>query len=195
MSILTPASPHQVIRNPQGQASLIRLAQQTSPGLLVTASGLGDGQVDTQVAEACDFLTPHWNGTKGEQIALRVAWLKRFGKPIVCNEDDKTGRQAVAAMHATVGSGASYGLMLQAHNQTFPFHFDSAADDHQFYAALKDLTSGTAPQPAETNSDSLAPSARHTQLLSSTGIARWLARGRVGRRNRNVGWHGPKQNC
>ncbi|MCA9157014.1 MAG: serine hydrolase [Planctomycetales bacterium] len=150
---------HQVIRNPQGQASLIRLAQQTSPGLLVTASGLGDGQVDTQVAEACDFLTPHWNGTKGEQIALRVAALKRFGKPIVCNEDDKTGRQAVAAMRATVGSGASYGLMLQAHNQTFPFHFDGAGDDHQFYAALKDLTSGTAPQPAGTSSDSLEPSA------------------------------------
>ncbi len=150
---------HRILRDPQGEARLIRLAQQTSPGLLVTASGLGDGQVDTQVAEACDFLTPHWNGTKVEQIAVRVAALKRFGKPIVCNEDDKTGRQAVAAMQATVGSGASYGLMLQAHNQTFPFHFDGAADGHQFYAALKELTSGTTPQPTGTSSDSLGPSA------------------------------------
>ena len=148
-----PGFVHSVIRDHLGQASLIKLAKQTSPGLLVTASGYGDGQVAADVADACDFLTPHWNGTKVEQIASRVATLKRFGKPIVCNEDDKTGSQAVAAMQATVGSGASYGLMLQAHNQTFPFHFDGAADDPEFYAALKTFTSTPAPQPASPESD------------------------------------------
>jgi CubicO group peptidase (beta-lactamase class C family) len=71
----------------------------------------------------------------------RVAALKKFGKPIVCNEDDKVGGQAVAALRATVGSGAGYGLMLKDHNQTYPFQFDGAADDKVFYAALKAVTS------------------------------------------------------
>ena len=131
---------HEIIRSSHGQASLIRRAKETSPRLLVTASGLGDGHVHAEVAEACDFLTPHWNGTKVPDIPVRVTALKRIGKPIVCNEDDKTGNNAVAALRATVQSGAGYGLMLQDHNQTFPFRFDGAADDPIFYAALKNLT-------------------------------------------------------
>ena len=90
---------------------------------------------------ACDFLTPHWNGTKVEDIPARVKALARFGKPIVCNEDDKVGAQAAAALKATVSSGAAYGLMLKDHNQSFPFHFEGAADDPVFYAALKAITS------------------------------------------------------
>ncbi len=156
---------HPVIRNPEGQTSLIRLAKQTLPGLLVTASGYGDGRVAEEVAEACDFLTPHWNGTTVDQIAARVATLQRFGKPIVCNEDDKTDRQAVAAMQATISHGASYGLMLQAHNQTFPFHFDGAADAPEFYAALKTLTSTPISQPA-----SPASSPRQPSDEASTGL-------------------------
>jgi CubicO group peptidase (beta-lactamase class C family) len=132
---------HRVIRDPQGQASLIQLVKQTSPELLVTASGYGDGKIHPEVAEAVDFLTPHWNGTKVEDIPIRLAALKRFGKPIVCNEDDKVGERAVAALRATVGSGAGYGLMLKDQNQTFPFHFEGAADDEVFYAALKAVTS------------------------------------------------------
>src|SRR5258705_70926 len=69
---------HPLIRDAQGQASLIRLAKETAPGLLVTASGLGDGVIHREVAEACDFLTPHWNGTKGEDIPARVTALRRF---------------------------------------------------------------------------------------------------------------------
>ena len=30
--------------------------------------------------------------------------------------------------------------MLKEHNQTFPFHFDGAADDPVFYAELRKLT-------------------------------------------------------
>jgi len=133
---------HGVIRDAKGQAGLIRLVKETWPGLLVTASGYGDGKVHPEVAEACDFLTPHWNGTQVEDIPARVAALKKFGKPIVCNEDDKVGERAVAAMQATVQSGAAYGLMLKDHNQTFPFHFDGVQDDAVFYAALKAITSG-----------------------------------------------------
>lgn len=142
---------HPVIRDPKGQASLIRLVKETVPGLLVTASGYGDGKVHPEVAEACDFLTPHWNGTKVEDIPARVAALKRFGKPIVCNEDDKTGERAVAALRACVENGCAYGLMLKDQNQTFPFHFEGAADDPVYYAALKAITSGKAlPAPNKT---------------------------------------------
>ncbi len=135
---------HPVIRDPRGQAGLIRLARETAPGLLVTASGYGDGKVSPEVAEACDFLTPHWNGTKVEDIPARVAVLRRFGKPIVCNEDDKVGARAVAALQASVGAGAAYGLMLKDRNQTYPFRFDGAADDPIYYAALQAVTSGRA---------------------------------------------------
>ncbi|MCA9037816.1 MAG: serine hydrolase, partial [Planctomycetaceae bacterium] len=116
--------------------------------LLVTASGYGDGKVHDDVAEACDFLTPHWNGTKPQNIAARVTALKRFGKPIVCNEDDKTGTDAVAALKASVENGCGYGLMLKDHNQTFPFQFAGASDDPEFYAALKTLAKGTVASPS-----------------------------------------------
>ncbi|MFO0978783.1 MAG: serine hydrolase [Planctomycetaceae bacterium] len=131
---------HDIIRSAQGQASLLRLARQTVPDILLTASGYGDGKIDPEVAEACDFLTPHWNGTPVEKIPERLALLQKFGKPIVCNEDDRTGDQAVAALKATVKNGAGYGLMLKDHNQKFPFHFHGAADDRIFYSVLCGMT-------------------------------------------------------
>lgn len=149
---------HSVIRNPGTQAELIRLARQTAPGLLVSASGYGDGRIDWQVAEAADFLLPHWNGTKVEQIPARIATLKKFGKPVVANEDDKTGAEAAAALRVSVDHRAGYGLMLQHHNQRFPFHFDGAADDPVFYEALKQLTTSRAnPRGAAKTSDYFPP--------------------------------------
>ena len=132
---------HELIRKPIGMASLIRLAKETAPGLLVSASGYGDGLVHKEVIEASDFLLPHWNGTPVKDIPARIAKMKSSGKPIVCNEDDKTGASAVAAMQASIANGAGYGLMLSDHNQTFPFHFDGAADDEVYYSALKTATS------------------------------------------------------
>jgi CubicO group peptidase (beta-lactamase class C family) len=145
---------HKLIREPKGTASLVRLAKETSPGLLVTASGLGSGTIDAEVAQACDFLTPHWNSTPVEQIPVRLAALKKYGKPIVVNEDDKTGESAAKALEATVAGGEGYGLMLQKHNQTYPFHFDGPADDPVFYAALMRLTS---PAAAQVDSRTLEP--------------------------------------
>ncbi|MBN2508563.1 MAG: serine hydrolase [Verrucomicrobia bacterium] len=145
---------HPVIRDPQGQAGLIRLARKTAPGLLVSASGYGDGKVHPDVARAADFLLPHWNGTKVDAIPQRIAAFKPYGKPVVCNEDDKTGLHAVAALEACVRHGASYGLMLKDCNQTFPFRFNGAADDPVFYARLRELTrpappAAAAPEPRE----------------------------------------------
>jgi CubicO group peptidase (beta-lactamase class C family) len=131
---------HPVIRDPEGMAGLIRLAKETAPGLLVSASGYGDGKVHREVAEASDFLLPHWNGTSVTDIPERVAALMRYNKPVACNEDDKTGLQAAAALRATVRAGAGYGLMLKDRNQTFPFAFSGPADDPEFYQALREAT-------------------------------------------------------
>lgn len=147
---------HPLIRDPKDQAGLIRLAKETAPGLLISASGYGDGKIDAEVAEAADFLLPHWNGTPVHHIPGRVAALKRFGKPIVCNEDDKTGSQAVAAMQASISSGAAYGLMLKERNQTFPFRFQGEADDPVFYAALRAATSESREASSETTRGAVA---------------------------------------
>lgn len=111
-----------------------------APELLISTSGLGSGFIDPVVAEACDFLLPHWNGTKVEDIPAKVLVLKQYGKPVVCNEDATEGGEAVAKMRATVKSGVAYGLMLQKINQHDPFVFEGTTDDPVYYAALKDLT-------------------------------------------------------
>lgn len=122
------------------QAELIRLARKTAPGLLVSTSGLGDGRIPDEVAAAADFLLPHFNTTKVEEIAACIVALKKFGKPIVCNEDDKTGDLGAKAAEVCVENGASWGLMLVNVNQHFPLKFQGAADDPIVYATLKRLT-------------------------------------------------------
>jgi hypothetical protein len=152
---------HGLIKQPAGIASLIRLAKETAPGLLVSASGYGDGFIHKEVAEASDFLLPHWNGTSVADIPARISILRKFGKPIVCNEDDKTGANAAAAMQASVAHGAGYGLMLKQHNQSSPFHFDGGKDDPVYYAALKDATSRKQPDAPPAKVSSAPPSGQH----------------------------------
>ena len=90
---------------------------------------------------AADFLLIHFNGTDVEDIPDRIAALKRFNKPIVCNEDDKQGKTAARAAELCVANGASWGLMLSSQNQYFPLEFHGAADDPVVYRKLKELTS------------------------------------------------------
>ncbi|MGC9326395.1 MAG: hypothetical protein ACP5I1_02060, partial [Candidatus Hinthialibacter sp.] len=132
---------HAVLQSPRGQVELIRLAQQTNPELLVSTSGLGDGKMPEMVAEAADFILIHFNGTPVGQIPERINALKKFGKPIVCNEDDKTGERAARAMEASVHNGASWGYMNKEVNQYIPFEFHGSQDDPVLYERLKKITS------------------------------------------------------
>jgi len=84
---------HPILKRPEGQARLIRLARETHSGLLVSASGYGDGKLPEAVAQASDFLLIHFNGVRVDDIPDRINRLRRFGKPIVCNEDDPPGPQ------------------------------------------------------------------------------------------------------
>ena len=120
---------------------MIRLARRTAPQLLVSSSGGGDGKVHDEVAEASDFLLIHFNSVKlVKDIPSRIEALKRFHKPIVCNEDDRPVGEVPAAADAAVASGASYGLMLVDLNQRFPFTFNGAADAPEVYAKYRQLT-------------------------------------------------------
>lgn len=116
------------------------LAKRTAPGLLVSASGLGDGNLPDAVTRDSDFLLIHFNDTRSEQIPDRIGALKQHGKPIVCNEDDKTGSFGAQAAELCVTHGASWGLMLVEHNQHYPFTFDGPVDDLVVYTRIKQLT-------------------------------------------------------
>jgi CubicO group peptidase (beta-lactamase class C family) len=145
---------HAIVRSPQGQCELIKLARAAwqeaaaaavptvtgAPGILVSTSGLGDGQLDEAVAQSSDCLLIHFNGVPSGQIPDRIAALRKYGKPIVCNEDQKEGEEAARAARISVEHGASWGLMLLDHNQRFPFEFWGARDDPVVYATLAELS-------------------------------------------------------
>lgn len=147
---------HPILKKPAGQVELIRLAKKISPTLLVSTSGLGDGRLPDDVARVSDFLLIHFNGTKLDDIPKRIQALKKYGKPIICNEDQKYGEQAAEAARLSVEHGASWGFMHEKINQHFPFHFKGRIDDPAVYAKLKQLTSP-------------APDGEETALLTPTG--------------------------
>ena len=134
---------HQLLRSPGGQAELIKLAKRTHPDLLVSTSGIGDGKLHEEVADAADFLLIHFNGVQVDDIPARIEALKTYGKPIVCNEDDKIGAKAAQAARLSVKHGASWGLMLNDLNQYMPFEFHGGQDDPVVYHQLRQLTNPT----------------------------------------------------
>lgn len=141
---------HRLLRTADGICELIHLAKRTVPGLLVASSSTENGVLDDRVAQASDFLLIHLNSTRLEDIPRRIARLKKFGKPIVCNEDQKVGEAGAKAAETCIANGASWGLMEEKINQHFPFTFHGAADDPEVYAALKQLASPIRPAAAET---------------------------------------------
>jgi len=92
-----PGFRHGILKDPDGQAELIGLAKQTAPGMLVSTSGLGHGRLPAAVAEAADFLLIHYNETPLVEIPDRIAALRGYDKPIVCNEDVKDGEEGARA--------------------------------------------------------------------------------------------------
>ena len=131
---------HSLLKTAEGQVELIALAKKVHFDLLVSTSGLGDGACPKQVSRVADFLLIHLNGTKIDDIPARIKALREHGKPIVCNEDAKTGNAGVQAAEECIANGASWGLMVEKVNQHYPFSFKGAADDEMVYAALGKLT-------------------------------------------------------
>jgi hypothetical protein len=130
---------HEIIRTAEGIIELIKLAKNENPSLLVSASGFGDGKIDSLVAEASDFILIHFNHTPVENIPARVNALNKYNKPILCNEDDKVGKEAVQALRASLESGCSWGYMNIQVNQHLPFEFNGKKDDLLLYKSMEYL--------------------------------------------------------
>lgn len=129
------------LRTPAAQVELIELARTAHPRLLVSTSGMGTGTIPPEIARAADFVIIHFNNTPLDQIAERIARVRRAhpGKPIVVNEDNKVGAAGAEAAERSISEHASWGYMGAEVNQNAPFRFEGAADDPPVYARLANL--------------------------------------------------------
>jgi len=124
----------------EGQIELMEMAKAVHPSLLVSTSGLGHGRFPEALVASADFLLIHFNNTALEDYTDKINSLKKYGKPIVCNEDDKTGKEGAAALAYSVTNGASWGFMESGVNQHIPFEFRGEKDDPEVYKMFKDMT-------------------------------------------------------
>jgi hypothetical protein len=136
-----PGFDHAVLRSDAGVAGLIRLAQQRHSSLPVSASTRGTARTTPRVAAASDVILVHFNQLSTSEIRSRVRDLRSAyrNKPIVGNEDGRTGSAAVAALMASVDAGASYGLLVERINQYYPFYFRGRSDDATVYDQYRAL--------------------------------------------------------
>lgn len=133
---------HGILRSDAGMADLIRLAKSRHSGLPVSASYLRNGQTTSRVGAASDVILVHFNNLALSDIPARVRALRSAypGKPILCNEDARTGSAAASAASASVQAGASYGLMVERRNQHWDFDFYGRRDDPTAYDRYVALT-------------------------------------------------------
>jgi hypothetical protein len=124
----------------KGQVELIEYAKSLHPGLLVSTSGMGSGQMPDSIVQVADFVTIHFNTTRLDKYGERINALKKSGKPVICNEDDKTGKEGAAALALSVINGCSWGYMNVEKNQTLPFMFEGVKDDTIVYDLMKKVS-------------------------------------------------------
>jgi hypothetical protein len=124
-----------------GQRELILLAKELNPELLVSTSGMGNGIFPGSLAEVADFLLIHFNTTSLDLYPERIEELKKYNKPIVCNEDDKIGPEGAAAQAISVMNGCGWGYMGLVRNQHFPFEYLGIDDDPDVYLMYRNITS------------------------------------------------------
>src|SRR5690606_38936303 len=104
-----------------------------------SASGMGNGRLDHHVMSAADFLLLHFNSTPVARIGRVVGGASKISKPVVCNEDDKTGAEGAKALEESTANLCSWGYMNEKKNQHFPFEFHGPEDDPIVYAKLREL--------------------------------------------------------
>ena len=123
-----------------GQVELIQLAKQQNPTLLVSTSGMGNGKLEDELISVADFLLIHFNNTSLDDYGERIKALKKYGKPVVCNEDDKLGQAGAMALTFSVLNGCGWGYMNSPKNQNIPFEFDGIEDDQEVYEMFRNVT-------------------------------------------------------
>lgn len=129
------------IASTKGQVELMQLAKSVHPGLLTGTSGMGDASLVDSLAMTADYLTIHLNSTSLEDYAQKINNMKRWGKPVICNEDDKLAAAGASACLHSVINGCGWGFMYSRKNQTIPFDFDGVEDDPEVYSMMKNVAS------------------------------------------------------
>lgn len=123
-----------------GQVELVTFAKSLDPSLLVSTSGMGDGQMPDSLCKAVDYITIHFNSTSLNDYGARINELKKFGKPVIANEDDKTGAAGARALMLSVLNGSGWGYMNNRQNQYMPFLFEGNKDDTTVYNMYRNVT-------------------------------------------------------
>jgi hypothetical protein len=129
---------HAILRSAAGVASLINLAKQTAPDIMVTASGYGDGILAKEIIDASSVLVIHLNGVNPSDYAKKINALKSYNKPILCNEDPKAGSTGATAASSAVNAGSGWGYLHRA-NQDYPFVFKGPTEASTVYNRIKSL--------------------------------------------------------
>jgi len=141
------------IKSEDGEVELINIIRSTAPNLLASTSGIGDCRFHEKLCETADFMLIHGNGCNPDIYEKRVNEFRKYGKPIVFNEDwcfsdDPRGiSDAPAKATAAFNAGASWGIMNQKRNQHWPFIFGignpneggNAAEDFAAYQTIAEL--------------------------------------------------------
>jgi hypothetical protein len=129
------------IASTKGQVELMQLAKSVYPELLIGTSGMGDARLVDSLAMTADYITIHFNSTSLEDYAQKIKDMKRWGKPVICNEDDKLAAAGASACLLSVINGCGWGFMHSRKNQTIPFGFEGISDDSAVYSMMKNVAS------------------------------------------------------
>ena len=128
------------MRTPEGQVEMIRHAKAAAPRLLVSTSDGGHGRIHDSIAQAADFILLHFNNTGLEDVPTRIKTVRAYGKPVLCNEDDKIGHAGAEALRLSVQHGAGWGMMHSRTNQNAPMNYNGRDDDPVTYDLMRRLT-------------------------------------------------------
>ncbi len=144
---------HSIIEKEDGEVELMSLVRSIAPSLLVSTSGIGDARFHESLAKSADYILLHGNSSEPEEYPERIKALRGYGKPVVFNEDwcfsdDTRGiPDAAEKMKAAFENGASWGIMNQKRNQTYPFTFSigtpgmgkNAEENFLLYQAMAEM--------------------------------------------------------
>ena len=144
---------HPIIRSEEGEVELMSLVRSVAPGIPVSTAGMGDARFHPDLAEAADYILLHGNASDPEDYPEKIKAVSGYGKPVIFNEDwcfsdDTRGvYDAVEKMKAAFKNGASWGVMNQKRNQTWPFIYEigkpgegeNAEEDFKLYQAMEEM--------------------------------------------------------
>ncbi len=122
---------HPIIQEPEGMASLIDLARETSGGMAVGCSG-GGGYRNREVAEVSDYVLIHGNGTTRQRYYNMIREVQgwELHRPIVCNEDS----QAIGQIDVAFKTGTSWGYYNNMTKQEPPADWSITKGEDSFFA-------------------------------------------------------------